>query len=240
MRTTLAIVLGLTLAGVGTIAVASRNASGTYSLAAGNPVVTGTAISSTWANNTLSDISTELTDSLSRSGKGGMLAALRTVDGTVAAPGWSFTNETGTGLYRIGASDVGLALAGSKALEINAALTTGAVYSNSAALTNTDPGYTVGTTGWTQLGTTGVYYRRHAGVVYVRGTSGSIVCSGAGNSLGTLPVGSRPGASSYVHGIAADGANGGAWSNSDGTSYVHCYGGATQAVSVGGSFLAEQ
>ncbi len=30
--------------------------SGTFSLVAGNPVVTGTTISSTWANNTLSDI----------------------------------------------------------------------------------------------------------------------------------------------------------------------------------------
>lgn len=32
------------------------NGSGTYTLPAGNPVVTGTVISSTWANNTLSDI----------------------------------------------------------------------------------------------------------------------------------------------------------------------------------------
>lgn len=34
------------------------NGSGTYVLAAGNPVTTGTTISSTWANNTLSDIAT--------------------------------------------------------------------------------------------------------------------------------------------------------------------------------------
>ena len=34
---------------------------GTYSLASGNPVVTGTTISSTWANNTLNDIATALT-----------------------------------------------------------------------------------------------------------------------------------------------------------------------------------
>lgn len=33
------------------------NGSGTFSLVAGNPVVTGTVISSTWANNTLQDIS---------------------------------------------------------------------------------------------------------------------------------------------------------------------------------------
>ena len=34
----------------------SRNGSGTYTLPAGNPVVTGTAITSSWANTSLSDI----------------------------------------------------------------------------------------------------------------------------------------------------------------------------------------
>lgn len=47
----------------------SRNGSGTYSLPVGNPVVTGTTISSTWANNTLTDISNALTGSLSADGQ---------------------------------------------------------------------------------------------------------------------------------------------------------------------------
>lgn len=47
----------------------SRNGSGTYSLPAGNPVVTGTTISSTWANNTLADIATALTGSLAADGQ---------------------------------------------------------------------------------------------------------------------------------------------------------------------------
>ena len=47
----------------------SRNGSGTYSLPAGNPVVTGTTISSTWANNTLSDIATALTQSIAKDGQ---------------------------------------------------------------------------------------------------------------------------------------------------------------------------
>ena len=47
----------------------SRNGSGTYSLPAGNPVVTGTTISSTWANNTLTDIATALTGSLASDGQ---------------------------------------------------------------------------------------------------------------------------------------------------------------------------
>jgi len=47
----------------------SRNGSGTYTLPAGNPVVTGTTISSTWANNSLSDIATALTQSLAKDGQ---------------------------------------------------------------------------------------------------------------------------------------------------------------------------
>jgi hypothetical protein len=47
----------------------SRNGAGVYTLAAGNPVVTGTTISSTWANNTLSDIATALTQSLAKDGQ---------------------------------------------------------------------------------------------------------------------------------------------------------------------------
>jgi hypothetical protein len=47
----------------------SRNGSGTYSLPSGNPVVTATTITSTWANTTLSDIATALTGSLAADGQ---------------------------------------------------------------------------------------------------------------------------------------------------------------------------
>ena len=47
----------------------SRNGSGTYTLPAGNPVVTGTTISSTWANNTLGDIQSALTGSVASDGQ---------------------------------------------------------------------------------------------------------------------------------------------------------------------------
>lgn len=46
-----------------------RNGSGTYSLPAGNPVVTGTTISSTTHNNTMSDVATALTNSLAKDGQ---------------------------------------------------------------------------------------------------------------------------------------------------------------------------
>lgn len=45
------------------------NGSGVFSLAASNPVVTGTVISSTWANNTLADISNGLTDCITKDGQ---------------------------------------------------------------------------------------------------------------------------------------------------------------------------
>jgi len=47
----------------------SRNGSGTYTLPAGNPVVTGTTIASTWANNTLTDLATAMTGSLASDGQ---------------------------------------------------------------------------------------------------------------------------------------------------------------------------
>jgi hypothetical protein len=47
----------------------SRNGSGVYNLPAGNPVVTGTTIASTWANNTMNDIAAALTDSVAADGQ---------------------------------------------------------------------------------------------------------------------------------------------------------------------------
>ena len=54
----------------------SRNGSGTYSLPAGNPVVTGTTISSVWANSTLSDMANALTQSVATDGQSPMTGAL--------------------------------------------------------------------------------------------------------------------------------------------------------------------
>ena len=90
----------------------SRNGTGTYSLPAGNPVVTGTSISSTWANSTLTDIATALTGSVASDGQTPMTGNLdmnsRKVvllaNGTVATDAinlgqltTAFTNPTFTG-----------------------------------------------------------------------------------------------------------------------------------------------
>lgn len=89
-----------------------RNASGTYTLPSGNPVVAGTTIEASWANTTLSDVANELTNSLSRTGAGGMLAPFRLSDGTLGAPGIAFLNETSSGLYRPSASNVSMSVSG--------------------------------------------------------------------------------------------------------------------------------
>lgn len=54
----------------------ARNGAGTYTLPAGNPVTTGTTISSTWANNTLNDIASALTTSLAYDGQTAPVANL--------------------------------------------------------------------------------------------------------------------------------------------------------------------
>ena len=54
----------------------SRNGSGTYNLPAGNPVVTGTTITSTWANTTLTDIASALTGSVAADGQTPMSGSL--------------------------------------------------------------------------------------------------------------------------------------------------------------------
>ena len=54
----------------------SRNGTGTYNLPAGNPVVTGTSISSTWANTTLTDLANALTGSVAADGQTPMTGQL--------------------------------------------------------------------------------------------------------------------------------------------------------------------
>jgi microcystin-dependent protein len=54
----------------------SRNGSGTYTLPAGNPVVTGTTITTTWANTTLNDIASSLTGSVAADGQTPMSGSL--------------------------------------------------------------------------------------------------------------------------------------------------------------------
>ncbi len=105
-------------------AFASRNSGGTYSLPAGNPVISGTTITSTWANTTLTDLGTEVTNSLDRQGRGGMAAPLKIVNGTVSAPGLTSASETSSGLFRNASGDWRFSVLGTAVLKLQSALVT--------------------------------------------------------------------------------------------------------------------
>lgn len=96
-----------------------RNSNGIYNLPIGNPVTSGTTISSTWANSTMPDIGAEITNSLPRDGSAPMTAPLKVVDGLVTAPGYTFNAESGTGLYRKAAATLALSLNGSDSLVLS-------------------------------------------------------------------------------------------------------------------------
>lgn len=94
----------------------ARDASGNYTLPAGNPVVSGTLIESNWANPTMSDLGNETSDSLSRSGKGGMLAQFKAIDGTVGNPGISFLDQLSLGMYRASSGDMRVSVSGTDSM----------------------------------------------------------------------------------------------------------------------------
>lgn len=102
-------------------AKATRNSVGTYSLPSGNPVVSGTTISSTWANNTLGDMAVEITNSLDRQGRGAMLAPLQLSLGTSTNPSLTFTGDPDTGLYRAGSNDVRMQVDGAESIRFTSA-----------------------------------------------------------------------------------------------------------------------
>jgi hypothetical protein len=68
----------------------------------------------------MTDLETEMTASLDRNGKGGMLAVLKGIDGVVGGPAYSFTNETTTGIYRAGSNDLRVSIAGTDRAKVNA------------------------------------------------------------------------------------------------------------------------
>ena len=96
-----------------------RDLSGNYTLPAGNPVTPGAIITSSWANSTMSDVATALTDSLDRNGRGGMLAPFQFTDGTINGPGAAWINEPTTGLYRAALGDLRMAILATDVMKWN-------------------------------------------------------------------------------------------------------------------------
>jgi len=137
----------------------ARNAAGTYSKPAGQPVVSGTSISTVAHNALADDIATELTDSLSRSGKGAMLDVLEVVDGVIGGPGVAFASEPTSGTYRAGAGDVRDTVLGADVVKRTAA---GVDITGKMAATGAVSG-TTGTFSAAVSGTTGTFSGAVAG-----------------------------------------------------------------------------
>src|SRR6185295_3595742 len=175
----------------------ARNSSGTQ-VAVNGPYVVGTVIDQSQINARLTDIESELTDSLCRSDKGGMTGALKGTDGTVSAPAVAFTAEPGTGLYRIGNGDLGVAILGTKRLELTATgLTVTGALAISGLLTGaaTTPVALVPNTNVTAKDGL-AYWRSPDGIVHIKGAVTNATGITTANIITTnpLPAGFRPNA----------------------------------------------
>src|SRR6185295_18271607 len=173
----------------------ARNSSGTMSSVNG-PYVVGTVIDQSQVNARLTDIESELTDSLCRSDKGGMTGALKGTDGTVSAPAVAFTSEPGTGLYRIGNGDLGVAILGTKRLELTATgLTVTGALAISGLLTGaaTTPVSITPNTGLT-AGNGLAYWRTPDGITRIKGKVTNTAAGTTQSVITTtpLPAGFRP------------------------------------------------
>jgi hypothetical protein len=84
-------------------------------------VTSGTPITTTWANGTLNDIGTALTNSVSRDGAGSMTGPLALSAGSASAPSVSFDGgaEANTGIFHGGASTIAFACNGTTAVSMS-------------------------------------------------------------------------------------------------------------------------
>lgn len=94
------------------------NGSGSFALA--EPAfVPNTTISSAAMNSDLQDIADGLSEVLTTDGQSTMSAQLKGFAGTVTLPGYSFSTDPNTGIYRIAADNIGVAAGGTKILDVS-------------------------------------------------------------------------------------------------------------------------
>tara|TARA_R110000868_G_scaffold5782_1_gene33925 strand:+ start:7401 stop:8522 length:1122 start_codon:yes stop_codon:yes gene_type:complete len=89
-----------------------RDLSGNYTLPAGNPVVTATTITTTWANPTMADIAVQLNNVITRDGLLGPTAPIAFAVGSAALPSVTFATSLTTGLYLPAVGNLGFTTAG--------------------------------------------------------------------------------------------------------------------------------
>ena len=85
----------------------ARNGSGTMSII--NSFSANTTIESAKVNANFSDVASEITSSLPRDGQAGMTGQFKAADGTVGAPGWSWSSDPDCGIYRSAANTMAIA-----------------------------------------------------------------------------------------------------------------------------------
>jgi hypothetical protein len=95
----------------------ARNGLGTYSVL--NTFVAGTTITASDHNENWSDIGAEITNSVAADGQTAMTGAFKAASGTVDAPGITFGSDTDTGLYRIGANNLGISAGGTNIINVS-------------------------------------------------------------------------------------------------------------------------
>ncbi len=94
------------------------NGSGTFTLAQA-AFVPSTPISSSAMNSDLSDIATNgLSNAVTKDGQTTITGAFKGANGSVGLPMYSFASDTNSGMYRIGADNVGISVGGANILDI--------------------------------------------------------------------------------------------------------------------------
>lgn len=96
----------------------ARDGSGNYLLPAGNPVVSGTTITSTHFNATLNDVAAAISGSLPRNGEASMTGPFRLADGSPTLPAFGFNAEASTGLFRPTTNTLAFSVGGTERVRI--------------------------------------------------------------------------------------------------------------------------
>jgi microcystin-dependent protein len=95
----------------------SRNGSGVYSVP--NTFVSGNTITASGHNGNWTDVATEMTNSVAADGQTSMTGPLKAANGTVGSPAITFAADPDTGIYHIGANNLGVAVNGAKVLDVS-------------------------------------------------------------------------------------------------------------------------
>ncbi len=95
----------------------ARNGSGTMSVV--NTFVAGNTITAAGHNQNNTDIAAEITNSVAVDGQSVMTGQIKAANGTVSLPGITFGADLDSGLYRIGAGNIGFAVDGTKVLDFS-------------------------------------------------------------------------------------------------------------------------